>query len=282
MDETIHQPQDLISRRSMMFKGAALGVGATAVGRLLVDPPDVFAKGPHQGQGRPPYPWRRGDPPLPRAAEIIESDLWQQYNELAGIQDGEVPGGSWQRGIYRGRRGTGRGHERVHPRQHRRRVQPRRLHQRLPGGARRESGQPRQVPDAAEQPGGRRPEDRRTADQPDAVERRHQLLDALSERHSESRTSATPCHRPSRPWPSASIRRFPATTAMSTIPTTCRRSPIRPVSTSPSSSRAVRASTPRWRSGSPVRRCCGSCSASAAARSCTSRPGKTKPAMRLP
>ncbi|HLJ04378.1 MAG TPA: ferritin-like domain-containing protein [Solirubrobacteraceae bacterium] len=28
------------------------------------------------------------------AAEILESDLWQQYNELAGIQDGEVPGGS--------------------------------------------------------------------------------------------------------------------------------------------------------------------------------------------
>src|ERR1700686_1355047 len=28
------------------------------------------------------------------AAEIIETDLWQQYNELGGIQDREVPGGS--------------------------------------------------------------------------------------------------------------------------------------------------------------------------------------------
>ena len=28
------------------------------------------------------------------AAEILETDLWQQYNELAGIQDSEVPGGS--------------------------------------------------------------------------------------------------------------------------------------------------------------------------------------------
>src|SRR5690349_782130 len=28
------------------------------------------------------------------AAEILETDLWQQYNELAGIQDNEVPGGS--------------------------------------------------------------------------------------------------------------------------------------------------------------------------------------------
>jgi hypothetical protein len=28
------------------------------------------------------------------ALEILETDLWQQYNELAGIQDAEVPGGS--------------------------------------------------------------------------------------------------------------------------------------------------------------------------------------------
>jgi hypothetical protein len=28
------------------------------------------------------------------ALEIIETDLWQQYNELGGIQDAEVPGGS--------------------------------------------------------------------------------------------------------------------------------------------------------------------------------------------
>src|SRR6185437_7035409 len=28
------------------------------------------------------------------AAEIIETDVWQQYNELGGIQDSEVPGGS--------------------------------------------------------------------------------------------------------------------------------------------------------------------------------------------
>src|SRR6266853_4935626 len=28
------------------------------------------------------------------AAEILETDLWQQYNELGGIPDSEVPGGS--------------------------------------------------------------------------------------------------------------------------------------------------------------------------------------------
>ena len=39
----------------------------------------------------------RGDEAILRflaAAEILETDLWQQYNELAGIQDAEVPGGS--------------------------------------------------------------------------------------------------------------------------------------------------------------------------------------------
>jgi hypothetical protein len=87
MDETTHLPQDLINRRSMMFKGAALGVGATAVGRLLADPPDAFAR-----RGL-----TRGDTAILQflaAAEILESDLWQQYNELAGVQDGEVPGGT--------------------------------------------------------------------------------------------------------------------------------------------------------------------------------------------
>src|SRR6267378_7709336 len=28
------------------------------------------------------------------AAELLETDLWQQYNELGGIQDSEVPGGN--------------------------------------------------------------------------------------------------------------------------------------------------------------------------------------------
>jgi hypothetical protein len=39
----------------------------------------------------------RGDAAILRflaAAEILETDLWQQYNELGGIQDDEVPGGS--------------------------------------------------------------------------------------------------------------------------------------------------------------------------------------------
>ena len=40
---------------------------------------------------------RAGDAALlrfPAALEILEADFWIQYNELGGIQDSEVPGGS--------------------------------------------------------------------------------------------------------------------------------------------------------------------------------------------
>src|SRR5213592_3000730 len=39
----------------------------------------------------------RGDVAILRflaAAEILETDLWQQYNEVAGVKDEDVPGGS--------------------------------------------------------------------------------------------------------------------------------------------------------------------------------------------
>jgi hypothetical protein len=49
-------------------------------------------------------PLNKGDIAILRflaAAEILETDLWQQYNELGGIQDSEVPGGSGS-GAYKG------------------------------------------------------------------------------------------------------------------------------------------------------------------------------------
>jgi hypothetical protein len=86
MDET-EQSEQLTSRRSFLVKGAAVGAGALAGGRLLADAAPAFASGG----------LTRGDAAILRflaAAELIETDLWQQYNELAGIQDSEVPGGS--------------------------------------------------------------------------------------------------------------------------------------------------------------------------------------------
>ena len=95
MDETTHQPQVRTNRRSVMFEGAALGVGATAVARCRhTCQMPLRRRAIPRSSGRPPHP---GDAAILRflaAAEIIETDLWQQYNELAGIQDGEVPGGS--------------------------------------------------------------------------------------------------------------------------------------------------------------------------------------------
>ena len=74
------------NRRSFLLKGAAVGAGAVGAG-LLADTPAVAARGG----------LTKGDAAILRflaAAEILETDLWQQYNELAGIQDSEVPGGS--------------------------------------------------------------------------------------------------------------------------------------------------------------------------------------------
>ena len=69
------------SRRSFMKKSLA-AAGTTSAGtRLLADSPKLS----------------KGDAALLRfaaAAEILESDFWVQYNELGGIQDKEVPGGS--------------------------------------------------------------------------------------------------------------------------------------------------------------------------------------------
>ena len=74
------------NRRSFLLKGAAVGAGAVGAGMLA----DTAAAGASGGL-------TKGDAAILRflaAAEILETDMWQQYNELAGIQDSEVPGGS--------------------------------------------------------------------------------------------------------------------------------------------------------------------------------------------
>jgi hypothetical protein len=84
---TTEQSEHRTSRRSFLVKGAALGAGTLGAGRLLTDASAAFASGG----------LTKGDAAILRflaAAEILETDMWQQYNELAGIQDSEVPGGS--------------------------------------------------------------------------------------------------------------------------------------------------------------------------------------------
>jgi hypothetical protein len=81
------------SRRT--FLGKSLAVGAATMGAGLLA--NTLVAKDSKGKGKDNGHLNKGDAAILRflaAAEIIETDLWQQYNELAGIQDREVPGGS--------------------------------------------------------------------------------------------------------------------------------------------------------------------------------------------
>jgi hypothetical protein len=89
MNQNTQRSDQATSRRSFLRTGLAAGAGALGAGLLAQGLP-AFAD---DGRNR----LTRGDAAILRflaAAEILESDLWQQYNELGGIPDGEVPGGS--------------------------------------------------------------------------------------------------------------------------------------------------------------------------------------------
>jgi len=82
-------------RRSFLKQGVAAGAIGVGVGFTLLNDGSMLAQseGPEESNGT----LTKGDAALLRfaaAAEILESDFWIQYNELGGIQDGEVPGGS--------------------------------------------------------------------------------------------------------------------------------------------------------------------------------------------
>jgi len=75
-----------LSRRSFLGKTIALGAGTVGAG-LLGSIRTAEASGGLS----------EGDAALlrfPAALETLEADFWIQYNELGGIQDNEVPGGS--------------------------------------------------------------------------------------------------------------------------------------------------------------------------------------------
>ncbi len=75
-----------ISRRSFLAMGAMFGT--TVIGANMLPRELDLDKGSAN--------LKKGDVAILQflsAAEILETDLWQQYNELGGIQDSEVPGG---------------------------------------------------------------------------------------------------------------------------------------------------------------------------------------------
>jgi hypothetical protein len=78
------------NRRAFLKTGIAAAGAATVGAAALTSSKPAFAE-ERSGRLDP------GDAAILRflaAAEILETDLWQQYNELAGVQDSEVPGGS--------------------------------------------------------------------------------------------------------------------------------------------------------------------------------------------
>jgi Ferritin-like domain len=94
-DHELRQAEDgtarLTSRRSFLQAGLALGAGALGAG-LLANTGSPSALAAESSTGI-----TKGDVAILRflaALEILEADLWQQYNELGGVQDEEVPGGS--------------------------------------------------------------------------------------------------------------------------------------------------------------------------------------------
>jgi hypothetical protein len=90
VEKTTQQAGNATSRRSFLRKGLAVGGAGTIGAGLLANGLPAFAA------EKTSY-LTQGDIAILRflsAAEIIETDLWQQYNELGGIPDSEVPGGS--------------------------------------------------------------------------------------------------------------------------------------------------------------------------------------------
>ena len=79
-------PATQSNRRSFLKNTVVAGAAATAGTALLGSDVPAFAQGKSGSLSK-------GDAAILRfvaAAEIIESDIWLQYNELAGVQDGEV------------------------------------------------------------------------------------------------------------------------------------------------------------------------------------------------
>src|SRR5215469_13794702 len=94
MEDLWSTTRTTINRRSFMKNGLSAAGLLTAGAGLLTEDRSAWADdGDSDRSGR----LTRGDAAMLRfaaAAEILETDFWVQYNELGGIPDKEVPGGS--------------------------------------------------------------------------------------------------------------------------------------------------------------------------------------------
>jgi hypothetical protein len=95
MKDLVNGLKSSINRRLFMKKGLTVAGAATVGAGMLASGSPTFAK--EEGREERSGSLTKGDAAILRflaAAEILETDFWVQYNELGGIQDNEVPGGS--------------------------------------------------------------------------------------------------------------------------------------------------------------------------------------------
>src|SRR5437870_10469455 len=88
LEKRVKRRKSFISRRLFLRNSLAVGAGTLGVGVLGGS---RIAEAQSRGRLTP------GDAALlrfPAALELLEADFWIQYNELGGIQDPEVPGGT--------------------------------------------------------------------------------------------------------------------------------------------------------------------------------------------
>src|SRR6266849_6033275 len=97
MEHNTQQSKHATSRRSFLRKGLIVG-GAGVIGAGVgVGGTELFTNVVTASAAAGSGSLTKGDVAIltfAAAIEILETDLWQQYNELGGIQDSEVPGGS--------------------------------------------------------------------------------------------------------------------------------------------------------------------------------------------
>jgi len=98
MEQNVQPSKRPSSRRSFLRKGLVAGgagtIGAALVANGLALPAFAEERGHDKERSGD---LTQGDVAILRfaaAIEILETDLWRQYNELGGIQDSEVPGGN--------------------------------------------------------------------------------------------------------------------------------------------------------------------------------------------
>ena len=94
MKRALNQVGRSINRRSFVKSGLVAAGAATITEGLLAR---TSAAGARKEREEKSGRLNKGDAAILRflaAAEILETDFWVQYNELGGVQDAEVPGGS--------------------------------------------------------------------------------------------------------------------------------------------------------------------------------------------